>query len=183
MLVGQQWPPPKVLSQSPPQSSSYREKERARARSRRPSPNLAIAIPISFTPPTSQQSHMVVSCPQPSAKDHRREADHEEFSQKLRNSSSPRRQHNNSHCKSPKLFDPHHDLIPTRRSGGTEDPFDGGEKEREREPTNVFRSFRARLAGERNGGLREQRLLDTVEEALSGVVKLGDEDQAGGELC
>ena len=54
MLVAQQQPPQKTLSQSPPQPSSYREKERDRAvsegvRSRCSSPDLP--IPTSFTPP------------------------------------------------------------------------------------------------------------------------------------
>jgi protein SMG6 len=107
--------------------SSYSEKTLSESiRSRRSSPNLSITIPTSFTPPT-QQPHIVVSCSRhPKIK---READHEEFSWRLWISFSPQPHHNNSHCKSPKLFDPHH-LIPMRRSGGTEDyPFDGGEKE------------------------------------------------------
>jgi len=140
-MLATQRPPTKVLSQSPPQSSSYREKERDRELS----PKVSAADArhqVSQSPSLSprrhaQQPHIVVSRPQPSSKDREKEADHEEFSRRLRISSSPRPHHIHSHGKSPKLFDPHHDPIPTRRSGGTEDqPFDGEwdrERERERE--------------------------------------------------
>ncbi len=138
MLVAQQQPPLRVLSQSPPRSSSHHEKERELS----PKVSAAdvqhqIAQPPHLSPRRhAQQPHIVISRPQPSSKDREKEAEHGESSQSLQISSSPRLRHNHRNGKSHKPFDPQHDPTPTKRSGGREDrPVDGlSEREKDREP-------------------------------------------------
>jgi hypothetical protein len=75
MLVAQQRSPQKVLSQSPPQSSSYREKERDRELSPKVfAADLRHQISLSQSPSLSprrhpQQPYIIISRPQPSPED------------------------------------------------------------------------------------------------------------------